>query len=665
MSILHLRSFLIATCCLLAACGGDDSSDTSNDADGIEKYSLENLRVLAAEDITQAINIIRARSRGRLSTVDEMIFLAELYNQELNGSAALGALEIAQDMGATSGLITMQMAEALMLERQFEEASDELRLVSLSGPNRLRAIIMQAEIAGALGDANGARRFYKLAANSAPQNARIQSGLAILELNERNFEAAIEQADTAIAKAPDSTDPKPYYVKGASARLQGESEQAIEFFKKALERNPDDLFSTLEMVGAYLDLQNLDAADHVLDKLIAQNSQNNLARFYTAYIAAERGDIQAAENILLQTADLINTYPPAKRLYGHLAYDLEKYETASAYLEDYLETVPGDGETRLKLAESKTNTGKVDEAVDILTPILPNEQALEALAGTQDRSPNALGPVIESIARTADAEMKRRNFDVARRRFSEAVVLAKMIEPADPDLVQSLSAILATAEFAAGKQSDGIATMKNVTANDTATARQLTTLANMQMSSGDLEAALKTASRMKAAPETEMLGHNIEGVIAHRRKDYATAIAAYSAALAKKPDYSSALMNRAASYIEAGQFEPARADLLSISDQAGSDGQYYGMLGRVQLELQNYVAAIEAYEIARGIIPQSGIFAANHASALMAKDRIEEAIVVTKEALELLPKKSTTRKQVQAMLKTLRKAQERAETFRS
>jgi len=665
MGMKHFRNLLVATCCLLVACSDDSGTNTTDSSNNIEGYSLESLRALAAEDTVQTIAIIRARTQAHLASIDELIFLADLYIQELNGPAALGALGMAQDMGATSGRITMQMAGALMLEGRFEDAADELRLVSLSGPNRVPAIIMQAEIASALGQPESARRYYQMAVSTAPDNARIQSGFAIFELAMRNFDAAIEHAEAAIAKAPNSNDPKPYFVKGSAARLQGEPAAAIAFFEKALERNPTDLFSMLELVGAHLDTENLDAAEQELDKLFAHNTQNNLARFYAAYIAVERGDMRAAEDILLQTADLINTYPPAKRLYGHVAYGLQKYETASAYLEDYLNSAPADGETRLKLAESKTNTGKAEEAVEILAPIVPTKEALEELSATGERTPNALGPVIEGIARSGDAEMKRGNFAIARQRFGEAVVLAKMLEPADPDLVQSLSAILATAEFAAGNQSAGIETMQDATNTDAATARQLTTLANMQMSSGDLDAALITANRMKATPETVMLGHNIEGVVAHRRKQYKIAITSYSAALKENPDYSSALMNRAASYIEDRQFEAALADLQSLRAQAGSDGQYYGMLGRVQLELKNYVAAIDAYEIARGIIPQSGIFAANHASSLMAKGQIEEAIVATKEALALLPEKSAVRRQVRSMLTRLRKAQERAKDFES
>lgn len=665
MDMVNFRGLLIAVYCLLAACSGDTDTNTPNGIDGLKKYTLQSLRALAAEDIPQTIEIIRARSRARMASADELILLADIYIQELNGAAALSALDTAADMGVIRGRVALQVARALMLEGRFEEADDELKLVSLSGPDGVSAIIMQAEIAAALGNADGARRYYELAAKFDPKDVRVPSSFAIFELTMGNFEAATQQADAAIVLAPDSDDPKPYYVKGAAARQQGEPENAVVFFQKALERSPNDLFSTLELVGAHIDAQNLDAAEQGLDKLFAQNTPNNLARFYAAYIAAERGDMRAAEEILLQAADLINTYPPAKRLYGHVAYGLQKYETASAYLEDYLQVAPVDADTRLKLAESKTNTGNAEEAIDILAPIMPTEQALKALAGTEDHSSDALGPLIEGIARTADAEMIRGNFENARKHFGEAIGLAKMLEPAEPDLVRSLSAILATAEFAAGNQSAGIELMQNVTSEEGATARQLTSLANMYMSAGNLDAALKTANRMKADPETEMVGHNIEGAIAHQRKDYKTAIAAYSNAIEKDPGYSSALMNRAASFIEDGQYEAARNDLLALRDQAGSDGRYYGMLGRVQLELKNYVAAIEAYEIARGIIPQSGVFAANHASALMAKDRIEEAVVATKEALELLPRKSAIRNQVIGMLKTLRKAQEDAKTFAS
>lgn len=662
----RVATLFFLTLISLTACSSDESSN-SNEDDTPQTYSFSELQTLASNEPAKAIRIIRKKSEVRGASVDELTLLADLYIDQVNGSAALGALDLAETLGATRGRLALQRAGAMMLLGRFDEAEEELKLVDLSGRNGIRAMIMQAEIAAAQGSPDTARRRFQFARDIDPNNARIESGLAILELTLGNYEEAIAQANAAIAKAPQSDDPKPYYVKGSAARYQQKPKQAIEFYEKALERKPNDLFTILDLIGAHLDNGDLDAAETVLDALLASNSRNNLAKFYAAYIAAERGDSRTAEDILLQATDLINTYPPAKRLFGHVAYDLQKYDTASAYLEDYLTTAPADGETRLKLAESKTNTGNAEEAMEILAPALPSNEMISELLSTEaapeDLSPAVLGPAIESIARAADAQMAQGHLEDARTRYANAVALAKKLNPADPELVRSLSAILATAEFATGHDSEGLERMQQATHSDQATSQELTTLANMQMTAGHYDAALSTAERMKANSDTALLGYNIEGAVAHRRNDYKTAIAAFTKALQANPDYSSALKNRAASYIADRQYELARTDLLKLRDQADGDGQYFGMLGRVQLELKNYVAAIDAYRIARDLIPQSGLFAANHASALKAKGRIDEAIEATKTALHLLPEGSSVQMQVKTMLDELLKAKEDAETF--
>lgn len=650
----------------LAACSGDDGSGSGSVEEPVQ-YTLQDLQQLSLDDPSSAIDFIRRKSEARIATADELLLLADIYIDQVNGSAALGVLDHAESLGATRGFMALQRAGALMLLGRFEEADEELKLIDFSSDDGVPAMIMQAEIAAAQGDPDTARRRFQFAGEIDPDNARIESGLAILELTLGNYDEAIAQADAALAKEPESDDPKPYYVKGSAARYQQQPEQAIGFFEKALDRSPNDLFSILDLIGAHLDNENLDAAETVLDSLLARNTQNNLAKFYAAYIAAERGDPRTAEDILLQATDLINTYPPAKRLYGHVAYDLQKYDTASAYLEDYLNTTPTDGETRLKLAESKTNTGNAEEALEILAPALPSDDVISELLSTtaapEDLSPDTLGPAIESIARAADAEMAQGQLDNARTRYADAVALARKLNPADPELIRALSAILATAEFATGNDTEGLERMEQATRSEQATSQELTTLANMQMTAGQYDAALKTADRMKANSETALLGHNIEGAVAHRQKNYKTAITAFTEALQVNPDYPSALKNRAASYIADGQYELARTDLLKLRDRADGDGQYFGMLGRVQLELKNYVAAIDAYRVARDLIPQSGLFAANHASALKAKGRIEEAIEATETALQLLPQGSGVQTQVKAMLAELLQAREDAETF--
>lgn len=645
---------------LLSACSNDNTSQNgSNDLGDITGYTTENLRELALSgNSAKAIRIIASRAQRKIAKVDEYILLADIYNNQLDGISSELALDQANTLGATRQNMALARTKSLMLQGRFTEAQTELRLAPLSRSNGVELNLLEGEIALALGDARTARRYYELAREIEPTNYKIDTSLAILEMSQGRFVIAKELARAAIEKNAANNDSKPYYVLGAIDRLQKNSEQAISSLKTALTINENDMLAQLEIIGAYIDMNQLEQAEIVLDLLIAKNPNNYLAQFYVAYILAEKGQNREAEDVLLKAGNLLAEYRPAKRLYGHIAFDLQKYDTAANYLGQYLAEAPRDIETRLTLADTHTRTQRPQEALKVLKPLLGtntkksdtpvNDDTKTVKINVTEQAPK--GPLIEAMARAGAAEQAAGNIEKARIAYQKAIAIGEQEQPVDTALIASLKAVVAAMEYNAGNRDQGLTLMKAATQVDSATPQEIITLANMQMLNGDLEGATETAMRLKTDTETAAEAENILGAIAYRRRDYQAAVSALNNAIQINPEYASAIKNRAAAFIALNQLDKALPDLLKLEAQAAGDGEYYGMLGFVQLGLKNYVAAIDAYEKARRIIPNSALFTANYASALGAKERYDEAIMQAKAALDMAPNDETFKAQVREML---------------
>jgi len=629
---------------VLSACG--DSSTTSSghgDLGDLTAYDAGSLRKLIDEGQTaKALDVIRERDQRRLATIPDYLILADIYLERLNGVAAQVAIEKARFSGALGKVTALKMAHALMLQRKFDEAEKELFLVELTSKDGFDALLMQGQIALENGKVEQARKLYSFAHDIEPNNSKVDIQLAILEISQGNWELAKQAAEKA-AQA-DSNDAAPLYLLGAISRQEREAEIAATYLQKALVLSPDYFSAKLELIGAYIDLEQREKAEEMLVDVVSVAPQNTLAQFYIAFLEAEESNWGAAEELLLRTGELLKTFLPAKRLYGHVTFHLGKHEIAAGYLQQVLKSVPGDRLTRLALAESLRKTGRADEALAILMPTLGSDQQ-DVVAQTQAGAANmALG-----------------NLELAKQHHENAVKLAQETDVQDEALLSSLKDNQAVAEFAAGNHKIAIDLMKKITEGDKGTVRQMTALANMQIDTGDLAGAIRTTAKLKKQAPEEAVVYNLEGSIAYRMDKLDTAVATLSKALTINPDYPSALKNRALTYSKQEKYDLARADLDRLAPMAPQDGQVHGMLGDANLALDDFPAAIRAYEQARKLIPTSPSYAANHAHALGLAGFYKEALVAADEALKLAPKNKALQKYLQPLVKKYKKAAKKKE----
>ncbi len=608
-----LKQLSLVSLLMLAACG---DAEEQADTDYTTVTDAEVDALVEAGDFRQVVMILEAQDKADLADAHDYLVLAKVYNDVLDGVAAEVALEKAREAGAADALITLPLARALVAQREMDRAWAVLEESELAAADRFDALLLRADIARDREGMGAARGYFEQAIAERSDHFGGYLGLASLAFSRGDLMEASRLADQAGEKAPD--DPGVLHVRGAIARYQGQHEVAVELLKKAVAARNGFLLAHLELAGTYIDMRKFDDAQQELDAVYAMSPGNAMAQYHSALILAMNGKPGEAEALLLRTGDLTRLYPPVARTYGHVAYQLGKYSTASMYLERFLKSQPGDRLTRLALAESISQRGRALEALTVLQPLLDREEGdLEAV-------------LMAAAAHGALGEAAK-----VRDRLKEARDLAAKRGPEGEALMQGLTRRLALARFFAGDQEGATAELEAYYLQHQDDVESMAVLANLWLGQGNYEAAEDLALKIQEQVPGSAQASNILGSIKYRQRDYDAALKHFDAALKANGEYQSALKNRALVYIALSRFDEAEKDLVPLSAEAPSDGQLHAMLGRVYLQKDDPQKAMAELRQAEEILPTSAIVAADMSLALARQGYYSSAINKAAKAQKL------------------------------
>ena len=346
---------LIAAAGLLAACGGSDEEEKEK----IDYASFDDAAVKQLADEGQyqkALEIIKAQDEMEISTKADFLTATDIYLGLMDGVAAEVAIEKARDAGATKGEVALKLASALMIQTKYDEAQNVLEHSEFEGEEKFRALLLQGDLAQQNDEGENATKYYEAAIELKPDDFRGHLGLALLSLNAGRLDQA-----------------KQY------ARYQGRSADAEKHLLKAVELHQRNLLAYFELIGLYIENNELEKAQQQLDAVYALDDDNPMAQYYSALILATEGNLKEAEYMLLRTGDFTRSFPPAARIYGHVAFQLGKYSAAQPYLERSLQRAPADRPTRLMLAECLTRRGQGAKALLYLEPLILIQKNMEHL----------------------------------------------------------------------------------------------------------------------------------------------------------------------------------------------------------------------------------------------------------------------------------------------
>jgi serine/threonine protein kinase/Flp pilus assembly protein TadD len=204
---------------------------------------------------------------------------------------------------------------------------------------------------------------------------RLLEARAAMQLRKgKRVEAALEAA-----KDLSKTDPEPYVVMGEFKELQGEPSAALDAYRSALQRRPDDL--KLKQRVGYWQSQSgqVDEALLTLTQVLRKQFDATSAA-ELGFVRFRKNDVRGAENLL---QDVIKKEPSSEAAHYYLGAVLYARNDVKGATEQYLEAdklAPSDSRPLAALCEMQARAGsaEVEETKKQLAKRFP-EQSKELL----------------------------------------------------------------------------------------------------------------------------------------------------------------------------------------------------------------------------------------------------------------------------------------------
>jgi cellulose synthase operon protein C len=259
----------------------------ANDADA--KLALERL-----EDAKQQLTAARDRFP---KSVPILLVLGKVEQRLGNGDAAeadlRAAIADADPMRPGAVLPYVALSELLSARGHLSDARTVLDLASKSLPPSAALERAFGEVSELQGDYDVAITHYRAAVATAPKDLAAHFRLAVALRRVRRFDAASEELDH--VGAVDQDYPGLLLERGLLFEESGDVNKAIEQFKVALARAPDDPDLELRVGSAYVAIDRPDDALPMLRKVLDKRPTSAEAHHYIGRALMEKGGSSQAD----------------------------------------------------------------------------------------------------------------------------------------------------------------------------------------------------------------------------------------------------------------------------------------------------------------------------------------------------------------------------------
>jgi len=230
-----------------------------------------------------------------------------------------------------------------------------------------------------------AAAFFRQALQDDPSSAEALYGLGSAYLNLEKTEDARQsfQGATKLHATYPDTLPNAWNNLGLLAARAGQTGEAIEYFKKALDLNPA-LFVALQNLGsAYRQQRRWDDARAALEKALSISAEDAEANYSLGMVFAQTGNTDRASEYLHKALQLRPAYPEALNNLGILYLRTQRPEEAIASFEECIRKAPDFDQSYLNLAQVYALENQPAKAREVLLELLKrhpeNGQAKKAM----------------------------------------------------------------------------------------------------------------------------------------------------------------------------------------------------------------------------------------------------------------------------------------------
>lgn len=532
----------------------------------------------------------------------------------------------------------LRVIDLLLDSNRLQDAAGRINMMRGSFPNDIEALAMKADLEERQEKFFEARADAMSVLQKAPAQARALVVLALIELRNKDPQAALSHVDAGLAKQPDNVRllqaqaaalmtlnqpekaadalkaitraaPSNVPAQRALADLEarnGHFDQAAESFRQALAANPDSEDMQLAFVQ-FLASQDKEA-DLVayMQKLIDRFPEKSIYDLVLAEHFRVQGDTRQALDVLAAAQKRLGDQAAGRNVVTALAKIhamTGRVDLAQADLRTVLDADPQNQEALLFQATLDREGGRVEAAIANLLAVL--------------RADPVSGRAYQQLA---SAYLQRGD----KQHAVEAIKRATSVMPGDvPAQIR-----LATFLQAAGSSEDARNIMAQLTVSHSEA--PLVWSANGQLAAErkDWAAASRSLSRLKTLPQTESAVAVLNGQIMSAQGNATAAMASFKVAISAVPNPGADLIgwfarasigaNQAA---VAQQFLSGEVAALPPAAQAN----VWPAIMTLRADAHDYDGALDAFHHATAITPKNVVLYNDAVKILVAQDKLDEA----------------------------------------
>jgi len=415
----------------------------------------------------QALTLYQAKSYGEASIVlrgilskdkkdiASRVLLAKVLLVTGDFAAAEQSFRKAIEDGANAEQLLVPLSQSLLLQSKYQQVIDLIEEFNIDviNTNGLSAVYGRALIE--LGLREDARELFQQVLNSGKNKIPAYVGLAHLELLENLASAAKQWVDAAYLI--DKENSEVLQLKGDLSYREKNFQHAVNYLKKAIDKNPNDFRAHILLAEAEASLGNYENALQSVLKVLERQPDLPNANLVYAIILAKSGKLQESRLVSRKLSDVLGkidgdvlaSHPSLKLVLGLSLYMQERWESSYGHLSYYLNLHPEHEQSHLLASEIDIKRERYSNALEVLNHYRGQSFSLEFYLNKQ-LALSKLGQFeqamqVNEVARSAFPNSPKLielglRINVANGNIEEALNLVEAYE--EPDLLNSDSLLL-------------------------------------------------------------------------------------------------------------------------------------------------------------------------------------------------------------------------------
>jgi tetratricopeptide (TPR) repeat protein len=467
------------------------------------------------------------------------------------------------------------------------------------------------------------------------QDAQLKLGELYLRSNEPA--KARERADVVLVSAPQNTEG--LVLRGRSLIGEKRYQEGIAEFKKAIELDPQDMQTYVELARAYYAAGDSAAAEATLNQALTVDSRSKDVMLALGDLRATTGKLDQAEIIYKKALEVDpqneSTYVRLAELYqrqnklaeaeatlqklvtnkpedqgphlrlGDFFMSIGQPDKALTSYQRALEVKPASLFARDKLINHYLETGKTSEAEPKVKEILAkNDRDLmgrffDARIRLANRKPDEAIPILQGVVKDEPqfagghhflgvAFLQKNEKGQARAAFSEAVKI-------DPRLGESRTA-LAQIYLSEGSTDLAIQESQAAIQLNPRNIQAAVISGDAYLRKGDIAKSKQVFEALAKALPNEPLPSYRLGLVARAEKNDTKALAYFEEALKKKPAAIDPLTQIAFIKISQGKLPEARERVIKQLEASPNNALFYNLLGQIWWQAKDMGSAETAFK---------------------------------------------------------------------